>query len=344
MTLIRSLASTLGAVAAAMALMSAPAKAEDLTPIKFTLDWKIQGLHAPMYHALARGYFKAEGLDVTIDQGDGSAAAVTRVLSGAYQAGFGDVNAIIQIAAAKDPNTPKMVYMIYNRAPFVLVTKASSGIKTLKDVQGHSIGSPAGGASVKLFPALAKKNGLDDKSVKWVNVSPALQEQLLVRGEYDAAAVFSATSYMNLVAMGQDPDKDYRWIFYNDNGLDLYSNGVLVSSKLAQDNPKAVRGLVKAINRAMIECIQQQDVCIDETVKVEPLIKRDIEKRRLDYVLKSSIITPETTEIGLGDIKDARMTSAIAQVAESYDLPRKPAVTEVFDRSFLPPRGERTLP
>jgi NitT/TauT family transport system substrate-binding protein len=166
---------------------------------------------------------------------------------------------------------------------------------------------------------------------------------MLLRGQVDASAVFSATSYMNLVSQGVDPDKDIRWIFYNDHGLDLYSNGVLVSAKLLKEKPQAVSALVKAVNRAMKECIAQPDPCVDNLAKNEPLINKDIEKRRMVYVLKSSVLTPEAAEIGLGDVKDVRMTRAIAQIVDSYELGRTPAAAEVFDRSFLPPRSERTV-
>src|SRR3954451_9939161 len=107
-----------------------PVSGQELTPIKFTLDFKHQGIHAWYYVAQQKGYFKAEGLDVKIDQGEGSAVTVTRIMSGAYDAGFGDINAIIQNAATKPGETPVMVYMIYNKAPFALLTKADSLVKT----------------------------------------------------------------------------------------------------------------------------------------------------------------------------------------------------------------------
>jgi ABC-type nitrate/sulfonate/bicarbonate transport system substrate-binding protein len=109
--------------------------AEELTRIKFTLDWKVQGPHAWFYMARDKGYFHETGLDVTVDQGEGSAATVTRVMSGAYDAGFGDMNAIIQNAATRPDEQPMMMYLIYNRSPFALIVKASSPIKTLKDLE-----------------------------------------------------------------------------------------------------------------------------------------------------------------------------------------------------------------
>ncbi len=332
----------LTALAFSSALLVSAASAQETT-IKFTLGWKTQGSDAAFFYAKDKGYFKEEGLNVIIDQGEGSGATVTRIMSGAWDAGFGDVNAIIQNSATRPADAPVMVYMMWNQPPFSIVTKNSSGIKTIKDFEGRTLGGAQGTPTTRLLPVFIQKNGLAADKIKVSNMAPNLQEPMLIKGDIDAALVFNITSYFNLVLNRQDPDKDFKWFSFGEFGLDLYSNGVMVSQKLLKENPKAVAGLVRAINKANIATAKDQNEAMKSVVAFDNLVDVPVEKRRMQFAFDKLMVSPEMKEIGVGDIKDDRMARAIGMVVEGYELKRTPTPKEIFSRDFLPPRNERDL-
>lgn len=319
-----------------------PAFAE-MTDIRFTLGWKTQGSDAPFLMALSRGYFADENLNVTIDQGEGSAATVTRIMGGAYDAGFGDINAIIQNAAARPGEAPVMVYQLWNRPPFAIVTPKSAGIETPADFEGKRLGGAQGTPTTRLFPVFAKLNGVDIDKVAQENMAPNLQEPMMIRGDIDGAFVFTITSWFNLIANRQDPAADYNWFQFEEYGMDLYSNGMMVSREMLTENPDAVAGLVRAVNRATLEIAKDQDIAVEAIMAFDNLVDPELERARLEFALTNLMNAAETAEIGMGDLVDERLTRSIAIVAEGYGLERLPEASEIFDRSFLPPADTRSF-
>lgn len=336
----RSASQIAAVLVTSICLILVPQVASAQTRIKMVLNWKYQGPQAWFFLAQDRGYFKAEGLDVEIDQGEGSGAPIGKIASGAYNAGFGDLNALIDLASKRPAEAPVAVFMLYNTPPFTIAVKKDSPIKTPKDFEGKTIGGPANDGALKLFPALAKVAKFDANKVNISNMAPNLREQMLLRGQVDGVFGYINTIWFSAKLVGIDPEKDLRFINYGNHGMDLYSNAVMFSRALVKDNPKAVQGFVKALNRAIKETIANPDAAMDAVMAREPLLKKELEKDRLLATLKEEMNHPEIAKIGLGDVDPDRLKRAIAMVVEANQLPRVPANDEVFDRRFLPPRAE----
>ncbi len=340
-TMTSNLRTALLALTAAFVLSAplvVPAAAQT-TKLKMVLNWKYQGPQGMFFLADDRGYFKAEGLEVTLDQGNGSGAGVPLVANGTYDVAFGDINALIELAAKKPDDAPIAVYVMFNQPPFTVAVKADSPIKSPKDFVGKTLGGAANDGALKLFPALCKITKIDCTKVNITNMQPNLREQMLMQGQVDGVFGYVNTIRFSARLIGIKDDQ-IRFINYGDYGMDLYSNAIIVSKKLVKENPKAVAGLVRAINKGLIDSLKDIDASVAAVAKRESLIKVDIEKERFVATLKDEMNHPEIATIGLGNVNPERLKKSIDILVEANNLPRTPAVSEIFTPEFLPPAAD----
>jgi NitT/TauT family transport system substrate-binding protein len=325
-----------GLAAGPIALVT-PANAQ--TKLKLVLNWKYQGPQGMFFLADDRGYFKAEGLEVTLDQGNGSGAGVPLVANGTYDAAFGDINALIELAAKKPDDAPIAVYVMFNQPPFAVAVKADSPIKSPKDFVGKTLGGAANDGALKLFPALCKLAKIDCSKVNITNMQPNLREQMLMQGQVDGVFGYVNTIRFSAKLMGVE-EKQLRYINYGDYGMDLYSNGIIVSKKLVKEKPEAVRGLVRAINKGLQDSLRDIDASVAAVAKREPLIKVPVERERFVQTLKDEMNHPEIAKIGLGNVDPERLKRSIDILVDANGLPRTPSVDEIFTGAFLPPADD----
>jgi NitT/TauT family transport system substrate-binding protein len=323
--------------------IASPAQAADPVKIRFVLNWKYQGPQAWFFVAEDKGYFKAEGLDVQMDQGEGSGAAVTRVASKAYDMGFGDINALTVFAAQHPEDSPKAVFMLYGVSPFSIYSLKEKNITSPKQLEGKTLGAPVDDAPFKLFPAFAKAAGIDASKVTWKHMQPSLREQMLVRGEVDAVSGYINTVWFSLRKIYPNPGEKVNILKYSDYGLDLYSNAIIVSKDFIQKNPKAVAGFLRALSKGFQDVLANPGMGVDAALKRQPLLDRQIELENLIATVNIEMLSPESTKIGIGDVDDAHLKKGIGVVVDSYQLKRTPAPDEVFDRQFLPSRELRNI-
>ncbi len=323
------------AIGLAVPLVAATTPAAAETKLKMVLNWKYQGPQGWFFLAQDRGYFKDAGLDVTMDQGNGSGAPIPLVASGTYDVGFGDINALIQFAATKPDEAPIAVYVMYNQPPFAIAVRADSDIKTPKDLEGKKLGGAAGDGALKLFPAFCKIAKIDCTKIETTNMQPNLREQMLMNKQVDGVFGYVNTIRFSAKLMGVD-DKDIRYIKYGDYGMDLYSNAIIVPKKLVKDNPAAVKGLIAAINHGLEDSLKDPDAAIAAVAKREPLIKASVERERLDATLKDEMNSPEIAKLGLGNADKARLKRSIDILVDAQSLPRTPSVDEIYTDAFMP--------
>ncbi|MTJ81414.1 MAG: ABC transporter substrate-binding protein [Telmatospirillum sp.] len=327
---------------AVLTLMPAvPATAAD--SVKVTLDWKFEGNAAPFLLAQDKGYFAAEGLSVTIDSGNGSAGAVTRVAGGAYDIGVADLNSLVEFDAANPDRALKAFFIVYDQPPFALFTFRKSGIEKPKDLEGRTIGAPVFDAPRKLFPAFARATGVAAGTVHWESMDPPLREPMLVRGQVDAISGFYFTSLLNLKAQGVRPD-DLVVFRYSDFGMAFYGNALIASPEMMAHNPDVLRRFARALVKGWREAIRDPDGAIEAVRRRDPLINPALERERLDMVLRDNVLTADVKANGMGAIRRDRLAKSIEQLSDAFGLAKAPTVEEVFTDAYLPTRAERSLP
>ena len=328
-------------VAAAFVLFAAaPAVAE--TDVKFALDWKFEGPSAPYFVALDKGYYKAEGLNVTIDSGPGSVAGIARVAAGTYPIGFFDINSLMKFRDQNPDKAVKAVLMVYDEPPFSIVTLKKTGISKPKDLEGKTLGAPAPDGAFAQWKAFVKENGIDADKVKIENVGFPVREPMLAAGQVDAITGFSFSSFFNLRQKGVPAD-DIVVMLMSKYGLVLYGNAIMVNPDYAKAHPEVVKGFVNATIKGIIETARDPKAAIASVMKRNETADEAIELARLEMALRDNIVTAWVKANGVGDVDPARLAKSIDQVAVTYDFKTKPTAADIFTGEYLPPASERKL-
>lgn len=324
------------------ACSSLPAFAQGaLAKVKFTLDFRISGQTAPFLVALYKGYYKEEGLDVTIDVGNGSVASITRVASGAYDLGFGDVSSLIEFDA-QQPGAPlvQAVYQYYNRAPFAIIGRKDRGITTdFKSLAGKRIAAAAVESTRRAWPMAAKKAGLKADALQWVTTDFGSRDNVVVRGDVDGATYFHDSAVSLFQRMKPE---ELSVLPYSSVGLALYGNAVLASTKLIAQNPKVVAGFVRATNRGLVETFANPLAAMAYVKQREPLVDEKVEVERW-RITAGYVAAADTRAHGVGDVRKELVEEQIAEVAATFDLKARPSVDQLYNLGFLPPKGERMV-
>ena len=325
-------------LALAAVLTMGAAQAQN-TPIKFQLDWRFEGPAALFLTPVAKGYFKDEKLDVTVDAGNGSGGAVTRVASGTYDMGFADLASLMEFHANNPdaPNKPVAVMVVYNNTPASVMSLKKTGIKTPADLNGKKLGAPGFDAGRRAFPIFTKANNIP--GVQWISMDPPLRETMLARGDVDAITGFTFTSLLNLEARGVKAE-DVAILPYSDFGVKLYGNVVIASPKLIKENPAAIKAFLKAFTKGAKDVMANPTAAINDVKARDGILNVPLEIRRLQLAIDTVINSPDARAEGFGQLKGPRLSLMASQVSDAFGTKTRVNPDAVWNGSFLPSAAE----
>ncbi|MGJ7544685.1 ABC transporter substrate-binding protein [Variovorax sp. LT1R16] len=337
----RSFLATSTAIAASLSAPFILAQSAKLTPLKFTLDFRINGQTAPFFLAHSRGYYQDEGLDVSIDTGAGSVASIMRIASGVYQLGLGDISSLIEFNA-QNAGTPMVqaVYQYYNRAPFVIIGRKDRGVTAdFASLQGKKVAAAAVESTRRAWPMVARKKGMKPDAFQWQTTDFSARDNVMVRGDVDAATYFHDSAVSLFARMKMEELSVLR---YSDAGVNLYGNAILASSRLIAEKPTVVAGFLRATHRAIMETLAAPAPSIAAMRLREPILDEKVELERWG-ITAQYVAAPDTRAHGVGDIRKLLLEQQVDEVAEVFGLKTRPSADAIFNGSMLPARGERMV-
>jgi NitT/TauT family transport system substrate-binding protein len=326
---------------AAFAATGLPARAQD-TAIRFQLDWQFDGPSALFVTPAARGYFKNEKLNVTLDPGNGSAGTVLRVASGSYDMGFADLAALMEFHANNPAatNKPVAVMMVYNNTPAAVMAMKKSGIESPADLSGKKLGAPAFDAGRRAWPIFAKVNGIE--GVTWMSMEAPLREAMLMRGEVDAITGYAFTSMLELETRGAQPD-DIVLLPFAQYGVKLYGNVIIVGEDFLKKRPEAVKAFLRAFARGMKDVMLDPKSAVGFVKQRNGALNEAVEQRRLKLALELAVLTADARADGFGDVNGSRLSLMASQVSDAFGTRERVNPNAVWNGSLLPRASDRNI-
>jgi len=287
----------------ALSLVAAGAGAQDKVSLR--LNWYLGGLHVPFYYGKERGYFAAEGIDLTINEGRGSANTVQVVAAGSDTFGMADSSSVISTAARGAD--VRSVMSLLNSTGFSVVSLAEANIKTPKDLEGKSVAVSPGDPLGALLQAVCKANGVDCAKVNMIQVDPAAKVVTVLEKRADALLGGADDQYFLIKQRGFTPAA----MRYADWGANIVGMTIVAKTDLIKSNPDLVRRFVRASVKSWNDAKKNTGAAVDAALKAKPDLNRQstLDQMLVDFELLDS--KNSKGRVGWGAQADWEQTLAI---------------------------------
>jgi NitT/TauT family transport system substrate-binding protein len=319
-----------------------PRAARSASSVRVLLDRRPDGAAAPFFVAQTRGLFRTEGIDVTADAANGSQDAIERVARGDADVAIADFDALIRYRDTANAAALKAIFIVFNRTPYALVARKSRGVATLADMPGKTLGIAEGDLAIRLWPAVAKQNGIDLSQIKIERMAAAVRGPMLSAGQVDATTGLSYGTAVDLRDRGV-PAGDLMVFQFADYGCQCYGQAVIVSPQLLAQHPDTAAAFVRALAGGIRLAVKEPAKAVDAVLAQMDGGARDVELERLRTMLADNVVTAEVKRNGLGAIDPQRFDASVQQIAVDYKFRKVPVLADLFDPGFLPSAAQRKI-
>jgi NitT/TauT family transport system substrate-binding protein len=300
--------------------------------VTFLLDVAPYGKHALFYAGQDHGEFARAGFNVKFASAQGSADSVRKVAAKVAEFGFADTGATILQRA--EGGLAKLTFMVHYKNLMSVLAPKKSGIAKPSDLEGKTIATTAGDASLVMLPAFGKLNSFDASKVQTLVMDfpsklPAVQAGR-ASGSFDYY-----TSWPTWEAAGKKQNEEMTALLYADHGLDMYNNGVVIHEETLRNDPGMVKEFLQALAEAMAWCVQDPDAANAITLKYNPALDRDIARRELQVAI-DFLMVDEVKRNGIGTMSEDKMRQTYQLVTGNYEMKREVPFDEYWTSEFVP--------
>jgi len=261
---------------------------------------------AQFYLAEEAGYYDEAGLDVTF-QNKLDPELITLLARGNVDIGVADGTSVIPAVSQGIP----VVYgaTMYSRDPNVVFSLSSTGIGSVADLAGRTIGIPGRyGSSWIALQALLASEGLTPENVEIVTYPGYGQGIAVATGQVDAATGFATNEPVQLTLEGMEVD-----VLYVADVAPLPGPGLVTGTVTLETKGDALRAFTDATIRAMEEIVADPQVGLDAASKRVPEVAVDPETQLA--ILKATIESwtgGYAAQHGLGSVDRSAWEAALA--------------------------------
>ncbi len=313
-------------LAGILALGSAASAADK---VSLRLNWYLGGLHSPFYLGVERGFYKDEGIDLTINEGRGSAAAAQIIGAKGDTFGMSDAGSLMLAASKGMPI--RSVFTLLSSSDFAIISLEENGIKSPKDLEGKTVASSAGDALTQLLPAVIEANGLTKDKIKVVFMDPPAKPVALMEKKVDALLGGASDQYWLVKYKGFKPTR----LMFAEIGVDTIGMTLHAHPDTLKDSPDMVRRFAKATIRSWEAARQDPAAAAKAAVKVKPDLNVSSTEDQLRTNL-SQLHSKNSQGKSIGFSAPADWEHTMTLLKKHRDLQTDKPATFFYTNDFMP--------